>query len=97
MAQIRVNPEGLRQNASAISGKISELQSLNTRLTSLISSIDSSWDGEASQVYITTMSRYAEKARSMVDVLQELKRYMEQAASRFEQKDRDGANRIRNA
>lgn len=95
MAEIRVDVEGLLSNKRAIEQKISELQSLNMRLEQLIHRIGDSWEGEASERYIEKMLGYKVKAEEMVAVLEEFKKYMEQAANTFAQKDRDGANRIR--
>lgn len=95
MALIKVNPEGLRQNLGEIDTCIRELEGLNARLDALLGSIGSSWDGEASEQYIASMTRHKAKAAEMAGVLGELRRYMQQAADRFEQVDRDGAARIR--
>lgn len=97
MAKIKINKDGLRQNKQAIDARIQELQSLNERLAALLSRIESSWEGAASKQYITTMMMYKQKAESMIEVLNEFKNYIEQAVNQFEEKDRSGGSRIRNA
>lgn len=95
MARIKINIDGLQQNRNAIDQKINELQALNARLDSLLSSIESTWDGAASQQYIASMTQKKAKAKEMVAVLQELRNYMSQASERFEQQDKSGAAKIR--
>lgn len=95
MARIKINPDGLKQNRDAISQKITELQAFNSRLDALLSNIGDSWDGDASQQYIATMTYQKTKAQEMVSVLQELRNYMDQASAKFEQQDQRGASKIR--
>lgn len=94
MAKIKINEEGLRENKKSIELKISELHSLNERLAELIARIDSSWDGEASKQYVTTMTYYKQKAETMIEVLGEFHKYIDVAIRKFEEVDRNGANKI---
>lgn len=94
MAKIKINEDGLRENKKAIEAKISELYSLNERLTELIARIGSSWEGDASTQYINTMTHYKQKAETMIDVLTEFKKYIEGAIRRFEEVDSSGARKI---
>ena len=95
MAKIKVNVDALRQNKTDIERRITELQNLNTSLDRLLSDIEGSWTGAASEKYIATMRQHKKKAEQMVNVLNQFKSYIEQAATRFEQKDKDGASKIR--
>ena len=95
MALIKVNIEGLQANKQAISQKINQLQSYNTRLSSILAQIESGWEGEASKKYAETMRVYQGKAEQMVNVLYEFQSYMDQAAARFEQQDKTGGAKIR--
>ena len=95
MARIKVNIEGLQANISAINQKIAELQGYNANLNNLLNQIDSSWEGAASEAYASKMRGYHSKAVEMISVLEEFKRYMQDAVTRFEQQDRDGASDIR--
>lgn len=94
MAKIKINEDGLRENKKAIEAKISELHSLNERLTELIFRIRSSWEGDASTQYINTMTHYKQKAETMIDVLTEFRKYIDEALRRFEEIDSNGAKRI---
>ena len=95
MAEIKVNVEGLLNNKNIIEQKITELQSLNARLTQLLGRINDSWEGEASEQYIMKMLGYKQKADEMVEVLSEFKKYMLEAASKFDAQDKNGASKIR--
>ena len=94
MADIKINIDGLRSNQRSIEQKIGDLEALNGRLEALLARIDSSWEGRASEAYISTMRGHKKKAEQMIGVLREFKSYMEQAAAKFESKDRSGAGRI---
>lgn len=95
MANIKVNVDELRQNKIDIEKRITELQTLNASLDGLLSDIEGSWTGAASEQYIATMRQHKKKAEQMVTVLNAFKTYIEQAAARFEQKDHEGASKIR--
>lgn len=95
MAKIKANIDELRQNKSDIEKRIVELESLNASLDGLLSDIEGSWTGAASEQYIATMRQHKKKAEQMVHVLNEFKTYIDQAATRFEQKDKEGATKIR--
>ena len=95
MAKIKVDIDALTSNSSALNSRIAELQSLNSRLEDLINRIDSSWEGQASLTYINTMRNHAAKAKKMVDVLTEYKKYVDSAISKFSNVDKDAAAKIR--
>lgn len=97
MARIKVDVNGLRDNANKISQQIQTLESLNNRLDGLLNRVSDSWTGNASEQYIETMRLHKQKTQGMITVLQNFKGYMEQAATRFESVDHDGASRIRNS
>lgn len=95
MAKIKVDIEALTSNSSALNSRIAELQNLNSRLEDLINRIDSSWEGQASLTYISTMRNHASKAKKMVDVLTEYKKYVDSAISKFSNVDKNAAAKIR--
>jgi WXG100 family type VII secretion target len=97
MANIKVDIAVLTKNSQQLSQQINELQLLNNRLDALLTQIDASWDGAASEKYISVMRQHMRKAESMVSVLTEFKNYMEKAASLFSNEDQSGASRIRNS
>ena len=94
MPRIRINTNGLKSNISAMQNHIRQLEILNGSLTTLISNIDASWEGEACKSYISTMQKRLAKSQQMVKVLTTFKKYMEDALSRFEERDKSGWRRI---
>ncbi len=95
MARIKVDVDALTANSSALSNRISELQGLNSRLEGLIDRIESSWEGAASLIYINTMRAHAAKAKKMVCVLEEYKKYVDEAVAKFSTVDKEAAAKIR--
>ena len=97
MARIKIDIDALKSNASALEGRIAELQNLNSRLESLIAQIQASWEGQASIVYIAKLTAQAAKSKKMVEVLMEYKKYVETAISKFSSVDTNAANKIKNS
>lgn len=95
MAKIKIDENALRANAIALNTRISDLQALNTRLDTLIVRIGDSWDGNASEAYITRITDQAAKAKQMVKILQEYKNYVETTVQKFTDLDARAASRIR--
>lgn len=97
MAKIKINEEALENSSRVLQTKINELISLNSRLEALIGRINDSWEGEASQRYISMMLTYSQKAKSMINVLKEYKKYVDSAVTDFRNRDKDSASRIKNS
>ena len=97
MAKIKVDVDALKSNASSLEARIVELQNLNTRLENLISRIQASWEGQSSEIYIAKITAQAVKAKKMVDVLTEYKKYVDNAVEKFSGVDSSSANKIKNA
>lgn len=97
MAKIKIDVDALKANASSLDARIADMQNLNTRLESLISRIQASWEGQASITYIAKITAQAAKAKKMVEVLMEYKKYVENAVSKFSTIDNNAANKIKNS
>lgn len=97
MSRIVIDIEGLAQNSNNIAKRTRELQDLNRQLETIIQSIESTWEGEASRAYVRMMQNYLKQGKQMEKVLQEFKNYADNASSRFSEKDRALANKIHNA
>lgn len=95
MAKIKVNAEMLRSNSNALNSKIQELTQMNQTLDSLMMRIGDSWDGDASNAYVNMMRNYKSKAEEMVSVLNEFKKYVDEAVNKFESTDQSAASRLR--
>lgn len=97
MAKIHIEIDSLRSNSTQLEKRIADLQNLNTRLESLISRIEASWEGQASVTYISIMRGYATKTAKMVGVLLEYKKYVDSAIEKFSSVDKSAAARIRSS
>ena len=97
MAKIKIDTDALKSNAASLEGRIAELQSLNTRMETLIARIRATWEGKASDAYIAKITAEANKAKQMVAVLEEYKKYVESAVSKFSAIDAGAASRINNS
>ena len=97
MDKIKIDIDALKSNASSLEARITELQNLNVRLENLIARIQASGGGEGSIIYMSKISAQAAKAKKMVDVLVEYKKYVESAVMKFSTVDNNSANRIKNS
>lgn len=97
MGKIRIDVEKLRSSAGLLDERIIQLSELNGQFNTLLARIGDSWDGKASAAYIQVMGIYAGKADEMIQVLKAFKTYVNQAADRFESKDKEAALRIRSS
>lgn len=97
MAKIKVDIDALKSNSASLETRIGELQGLNSRLESLIAQIQASWEGQASILYIAKLTAQAAKAKKMVDVLTEYKKYVDNAITKFSTTDSNSGNKIRNS
>ena len=97
MAKFKVDISALRTDENSLEKQIQELQELNKRLETLLSRIESSWEGDASTAYIRMMRTYAAQAANMVEILKEFKSYVNKASNTFETFDKNTASRIWNS
>ena len=94
MARIRINTDGLKSNISEMNNYIATLEQLNNRLQTLITRINDSWEGNACKAYVEAMMKRLSKSKEMVKVLVAFRGYMQQAVSKFEERDKIGAGNI---
>lgn len=97
MAKIKIDIDALKSSSSSLASRIGELEALNKRLETLLVNVASSWEGQASLAYVAKMREYHDKAKDMVRVLTEYKKYVDKAVELFNEKDRNAANRINNS
>lgn len=95
MALIKIDFQGLTACEAQLVSQINDLNNLNDRLESLLLRISDSWEGDASEAYITVMRERQNKAQLMVGVLNEFLEYVRRAKTEFKDQDRGGASRIR--
>ena len=97
MADIKIDNAGLAESEQALKNYMSDLQGLNTRLTSLIDQIGASWEGNRSRRFLQMMLERRQKAEEMVNVLREFSDYAKQARERFTELDKRNAAQIRSS
>lgn len=97
MAHIRIDYDGLMQQVSSLNSQIEQYQTLGGRVNSLLAQMQSSWEGNACNSYISMMHGYMQKAEKMTAVLSAFKSYAEGAANDFTQTDRQCAEIIKSA
>lgn len=97
MAQIKIDFDALRSEASKMGSMLGTYEGLTKKLKSLSEQILSQWEGEASTSYGNKMEDYHRQALIMIDILQKFREYAETAANEFEQADNECANKIYNS
>ena len=97
MADIKIDNAGLAESEQALKNYMSDLQGLNTRLTSLIDQIGASWEGNRSRRFLQMMLERRQKAEEMVNVLREFSDYAKQARERFTELDKRSSAQIRSS
>ena len=97
MADIMIDTGGLAESEQALKKYMSDLQTLNGRLSALIEQISASWEGNRSKRFLLMMLERRQKAEDMVQVLNEFSSYANQARERFTDLDKRSAASIRNS
>lgn len=97
MPKIKIDTEALKQNETSLGNKIAELQAIISRLENLIERINDSWEGGASELFISKIRAQAEKTKKMVDLLTEYKKYVTETIAKFSTLDNDSATKINNS
>lgn len=92
MSKIKVDIQGLRENASTLDGAVSEMDALYSRLNSLIAQLEATWDGAASEAYVDRLRKDARKVKDAAAITKEFARYGRKTAEKFEAIDR--ANKL---
>ena len=97
MAEIKIDYDGIAQQASKLSSLLSEYEGLNTRLKTLSSTISESWDGEAARAFSEMMGKYASQAQKLAQVIEAMRKHMTDTETTFEMVDQECANLINNS
>ena len=87
--------EELLSKGKSIDSLIAELTDLNTRLDNLITETSDSWSGDAGTAYVNRMRSLEAQAVDFIQVLEEFRKYAENAATEFDSADTAGAAMIR--
>lgn len=84
MAQLRVTPEQLRGRASEYRAQGTEVEGVIAKLDSLISTLESEWEGNSAARYISQYSDLRPSFVSMQQLIADLASSLEQEANKFE-------------
>ena len=80
---LNVSPEQLTQTASEFSGKASSISALTTEMTSLAAGLASSWEGAASQAYVSKFTGLEDDIQKMIRMIQEHVTDLEEMATNY--------------
>ncbi len=97
MAHIKIDYDGLAQQASTINSISESYEALNTRLKTLEQKIASGWEGEASKAYAEMMQKYILQSTKMKGVIDEFKSYGILVSNDFQEVDKTCATWIQNS
>ncbi len=69
MANIKINFDGLDQNASALNTKLANYNDLLNRMTQMRQRIKSTWEGKSAEAWDNIMEQYIAKSNRYIDVI----------------------------
>lgn len=93
--QIRMSPDQMRSRANEYRTEAEKVQDVISRMDSLLSSLESEWEGDASQAFA---SRYQELRPGFVkaeELIREIATALDASARITEEKDKDLARQFR--
>jgi WXG100 family type VII secretion target len=93
-SKIKINQEELMKVSTSLAKRIAEMITLNTRLEALITRINESWNGEASDAYIIMMTSYLNDCKKHIDLLNSFKSYIDSVVKKFSDWDSSSSNLI---
>lgn len=97
MAHIKIDFDGLTQQASLLNNYAQSYESLNSRMNALTQQISSSWEGESSKAYLEMMQKYYQQSQKIVGIINAFRGYATGASNDFDDVDRRCAGLIRGA
>ena len=97
MALIKVDYDGLTQQASRLGGLTSSYEGLISQMKSLAVRIGEGWEGEASAAYQQKLTEYVQQTTTLTSALEAFRNYALNAVQGFEAADSECAAAIRNS
>ena len=94
MAKIKIDFDGLLQEAGNLKGDIEEYNSQQTAFQSLTASIREGWKGVSGDSYCNRMNDYFREGQKIINVLGQFLENVNGAAKDFDQIDMECANLI---
>lgn len=94
MGRIKINPDALKVDASRLNFQIKTLEENKKSLNNLIIEISTSWEGEASKVFISKIHSMIEKSDKAIEVLTSYLDYIKKVVKQFEDLDKNASTKI---
>lgn len=85
MAQLAVQSEDLRQQASAVQSGATEVNDILSRLTSQIAALAGNWQGTAQQAFDSRWQEWQAGAKNISQAMEDMGRFLSEAAAQYEQ------------
>lgn len=89
---IKVSPDKLNQAASEISGIQSSITNITGTMTSIVQSMSTEWQGDASQTYIQKFTGLQDDMQRMSAMLNEHVNDLQQMAATYQQAESNAAS-----
>lgn len=93
--QIRMTPEKMRSRASEYTAQANNLQTIITKMDSLLKSLQSEWEGSASEAYAQRFSELRPGFVKAKDLIDEISTALKSTANIVEETDRNIASQFR--
>lgn len=84
MSVIETNTEAMKNDVGTISGHIAKLRSAAGEIEGVLTSLASSWEGDAATTYETLLKSDLETLRDLIDQVEALNQGTENAKTRYE-------------
>lgn len=85
--QIRISPETMRSRAQEYSNEADNVQQVISKMDSLLSALQSEWEGEASQSYAQRYQELKPGFQKAEELIREISQALQQTATRLEETD----------
>ncbi len=93
--QIRMTPENMRTRAQQYTQEANKLQEVISKMDSLLSTLQSEWEGEASKAYATRFGELRPGFVKAKDLIDEISSALTKTANIVEQTDSQIASQFR--
>lgn len=97
MANIRIDYDGLAQQASVLKGYASTYESLCARMKNISDQVASGWEGQAANAFTENMTGYLRQGSVISEIIQTVQGYADDTSNSFQTVDQECASLIRNS
>jgi WXG100 family type VII secretion target len=93
--QIRITPDVMRQRAGQYRSEAAEVNGVISRMDSLLNSLQSEWEGQASQSYAQRYTELKPGFQKAEELINEIAQALDKVATQLEQTDASIASAFR--